>query len=155
MAGFAVADTLLSGGAFELGRAVLDSLTVPPTTADTAGLVCLLTVCPAHAAVLDGRPGDTAAPTDAAGKLAERFGATGDTDSLGFAHARADVGLARMYLALETGEPDQAVSIEQDVHPERPPLPVSGRAHCWMHYGRALAQLQGRRADAVRRCAHT
>ena len=149
VAGFGVADTLLHGGAFELGRAVLDSLTLPPATADTAGLVCLLTVCHAHAAVLDGRPGDVAAPMDAAAELAERFGAAGDTDSLGFAHASADVGLARMNLALEADEPDQAVSTPRDVHPERHPFP-SGRAHYWMHYGRALAGLRGRRDEAVR-----
>ncbi|MGH3806645.1 MAG: helix-turn-helix domain-containing protein, partial [Pseudonocardiaceae bacterium] len=44
VAGFAVVDTLLSGGAFELGRTVLSSLTLPPATAATAGLVCQLTM---------------------------------------------------------------------------------------------------------------
>ncbi len=84
-----------------------------------------------------------------AAELAGRFGATDDNDSSGFAHTRADVGLVRMALALEAGEPDQAVSIARDVHPERHPFP-SGRAHVWMHYGRALARLRGRRDDAVR-----
>jgi transcriptional regulator with XRE-family HTH domain len=149
VAGVGVADALLHGGAFELGRAVLDSLTLPPATADTAGLVCQLTMCHAHAAVLDGRPGDVAAPLDAATELAERFGTTGDADSLGFDHSPAEVGIRRVWLALEAGEADQAVSIAQDVHPERHPFP-SGRAHYWMHYGRALAQLRGRRDDAVR-----
>ena len=148
MAGFSVADTLLNGGAFELGRAVLDSITLPPATADTAGLVCQLTMCHAHAAVLDGRPGDVAAPMEAAAELAERFGATGD-DSLGFTRAPAEVGIRRVWLALEAREPDQAVSIARDVHPERHPF-LSGRAHYWMHYGRALAGLRGRRDDAVR-----
>jgi transcriptional regulator with XRE-family HTH domain len=149
MAGFGAADTLLNGGAFKLGRALLDSLTLPPVTANTAGLVCQLTMCHAQAAVLDGRPGDVTAPMDAAAELAERFGATDDTDPLGFAHTRGDVGLVRMALALEAGEPDQAVSIAQDVHAEPHPFP-SGRAHYWMHYGRALARLRGRRDDAVR-----
>ena len=150
VAGFAVADSLLCGGALELGRAVLDSLTVPSATTDTAGLVCLLTYSHAHAAVLDGRPGDVAAPLEAAAELAERFGTTDDADSLGFAHARADMGLLRMWLALEAGEPDQAVSIAHDVDLARHhPFP-SGQAHYWMFYGRALAQLRGRRDDAVR-----
>ncbi len=148
VAGFGVADTLLAGGAFELGQAVLDSLSVPPTTADTAGLVCWLTMCHAQAAVLGGR-GDVAGPMAAAAELADRFGATDDNDTSGFAHPRADVGLVRMALALEAGEPDQVVSIVADVHPERHPLP-SGRAHAWMHYGRALARLRGRHDDAVR-----
>jgi hypothetical protein len=148
VAGFSVADTLLTGGAFELGRTVLDSLTVPPATADTAGLVCQLTMTHAYAAVLDGRPGEVAAPMDAAAELAERFGATGD-DSLGCDNSPAEVVGRRMWLALEAGEPDQVVSIARDVHPERHPFP-SGRAHYWMHYGQALAQLPGRRDDAVR-----
>jgi hypothetical protein len=45
--------------------------------------------------------------------------------------------------------PDQAASIARDVHPERHPF-LTGRADYWMHYGRALAQLPGRRDDAVR-----
>ncbi|MGH3763947.1 MAG: helix-turn-helix domain-containing protein [Pseudonocardiaceae bacterium] len=148
LAGFAVVDTLLSGGAFELGRAVLGSLTVPPVTADTAGLVAQLTMCHAQAAVLDGRPGDVAAPMDAAAELAERFGATGD-DSLGCDNSPAEVGLRRIWLALEVGEPDQAVRVARDVQPEQHPF-LSGRAHHWMRYGQALAQLRGCRDDAVR-----
>ncbi len=127
----------------------MDSLTLPPTTADTAGLGCQLTITQAYAAVLDKRPGDAAAPLDAAAELAERFGATGEIDSLGFAPSPGEVGLHRMCLALEAGEPDQADSIVQDVDPERHPFP-SGRGHYWMHYGRALARLRGRHDDAVR-----
>ncbi len=151
MAGFSVADTLLCGGATELGRAELDSITLPPVTADTAGLVCLVTSTHAQAAVLDGRPGDAAEPINAATELGERFEfeATGETDSLGFFHALADVKTHRVWLALEAGEPDQAVNIAQDIHTERHPSP-SGRAHHWIFYGRALARLRGRHDDAVR-----
>jgi transcriptional regulator with XRE-family HTH domain len=149
VAGFAVVAALLWGGGFEVGRAKLDSLTVPPTTAGTAGLVCALTVCQAQAAVLDGRPGDVAAPMDAAAEVAGRFGVTGDTDSLGFVHAPADVGIERMWLALEAGDPEQAVSAAQDVHPERHPFPV-GRMQYWKHYGLALARVRKRHDDAVR-----
>jgi hypothetical protein len=39
VAGFTVADTLLNDGAFALAKTELDSLTLPPTTAATAGLV--------------------------------------------------------------------------------------------------------------------
>ncbi len=66
LAGFAVLDMLLTGGAFQLGQAELDSLTLPPTTADTAGLVGLVTAGHAVAAALDGRPDDVAAPMEAA-----------------------------------------------------------------------------------------
>lgn len=145
---FAVADALLAGGAFQLGQAELGSLTLPPTTADTAGLVSQVIVTHALAAVLDDRPGDVAAPMEAATELAERFGATGATDSLGFLFGPVDAGIFRMWLALEADEPDQAASIAHDVDPERHPFPVN-RAHYWIQYGRALARLRGRRDDAV------
>jgi hypothetical protein len=121
---------------------------LPPATADTAGLVCQLTMCHAQAAVVERRPGEVAAPMDAAAELAERFGATGG-DSLGCDNSPAEVAGRRMWLALQAGEPDQVVSIARDGHPERHPFP-SGRAHYWMHYGQALARLPGRRDDAVR-----
>jgi transcriptional regulator with XRE-family HTH domain len=146
---FVVADALLAGGAFPLGQAELESIALPPTTADTAGLVSQVIVTHALAAVLNGRPGDVAAPVEAAVELAERFGETGATDSLGFLFGPVDAGIFRMWLALEADEPDQAVSIARDVAPERHPFPVN-RAHYWIQYGRALARLRGRRDDAVR-----
>ncbi|MGH3569506.1 MAG: helix-turn-helix domain-containing protein, partial [Pseudonocardia sp.] len=149
MAGFAVADTLLFGGAFEPGRAELDVLTLPPTTADTAGLVCWLTAAHGLVAVLDGRPNDAAAPMDATAEIAGRFGATGAADALGIVFGPINVGMNRMFNALESGEPDRAVSIAQDVDPDRHPFP-SVRAFYWAHHGRALVQLRGRDDDAVR-----
>ncbi|MGH3698212.1 MAG: helix-turn-helix domain-containing protein [Pseudonocardiaceae bacterium] len=149
MATVGVADGLLAGGAFQLGRATLDSITLPPTTAGTAGLVAVVTTSYALAAALDRRPGDADAPMNAAAELAERFGATSEADSLGFMFGLVDAGTARMWLALEADEPDQAVSIAQDMHPERHSSPVH-QAHYWVHYGRALAQVRGRQDDAVR-----
>ncbi len=148
VAEFAVADVLLSSGALELGRAELDSLTLPPTTAATAGLVGLVTACHAMAAALDRRSGDVDAPMDAAAHVAERFNATGQVDSLGFKFSVVSVGGFRMWLALEAGEPDRAASIAQTVDPERHPFPVS-RSIYWVNYGRALARLRGRKDDAV------
>lgn len=81
-------------------------------------------------------------------ELAERFGTVGETDSWGFVHAPADMGIERMWLALHAGEPDQAVSVAQDVRPESHPF-VFGQAQYWVHYGTALAQLRGHHDDAV------
>jgi hypothetical protein len=149
MAEFAVADALLSGGALELGRAKLDSITLPPTTATTAGLIGLVTACHAMAAALERRYGDMAAPMNAAADVAERFSATHDIDSRGFVFEPGNVGGFRMWLALEAHEPDQVVNIAREVDPERIPFPVN-RAVYWVHSGRALAQLPGRHDDAVR-----
>lgn len=148
MAGFGVTDTLLSGGAFEAARTELDSLTLPSITAATAGLVCLITSTHAIAAALDRRPNDAVAPMDATTELAERFGATGKADAQGIVFGPVDAGITRMFLALEAGEPDQAVNIARDVHPEQHPFPVN-QAHYWLHYGRALARLRKRHDDAV------
>lgn len=148
VAGQAVANLLLFAGVFDLGQAELDSLTLPPTTAETAGLVSVVTANHALAAVLNGRPGDVAAPMEAAVGLAERFGAIGETDSWGFLYGPVNAGIDRMWLALEAEEPDQAVSIAQDVDPALHPF-VMNRAYHWVHYGRALARLGGRQDDAM------
>jgi transcriptional regulator with XRE-family HTH domain len=145
---FGVADVLFHGGAFPLGQAVLDSITLPPTTADNAGFVGQVTALHAMAAQLTGRPGDVAAPMDAAGELAERFGATGETDSLGYVFGPTDAGVSRMVLALRAGEPDRAVSLAQRVQPERHPFLVN-RCGYWIRYGHALARVRGRHDDAV------
>ncbi|MGH3685001.1 MAG: XRE family transcriptional regulator [Pseudonocardiaceae bacterium] len=149
VAGFTVADTLLNDGAFELAKTELDSLTLPPTTAATASLVGTLTAVHATVAALNGRSGEAAAAMDAAADLASRFGELGETDPLGCEFGPTLVGFRRVRLALEAGEPDRAVSIAEGLHPDQNPFPYA-RAHHWMGYGRALAQLRGRRDDAVR-----
>ncbi|MGH3688371.1 MAG: helix-turn-helix domain-containing protein [Pseudonocardiaceae bacterium] len=147
-AAFGMADVLLSGGAFPLGQTVLDSITLPPTTADNAGFVAQVTALHAAAARLTGRPGDVAAPLDAAEELADRFGATGETDSLGYVFGPNDAGLVRITDALQASEPDRAVSIAQQVQPERHPFLVN-RCGYWTRYGHALARVRGRHDDAV------
>jgi transcriptional regulator with XRE-family HTH domain len=149
VAGFGVAETLLTGGAFELGKAELDSLTLPPTTADTAGLVGLVTTTQAAVAALSGRAGDAAAAMDAAAELADRFGELGESDPLGFEFGPTNVGFRRVRLTLEAGDPDRAVGIAEGLHPERNPFPTN-RTYHWVGYGRALARLRGRHDDAVR-----
>ncbi|MGH3771689.1 MAG: XRE family transcriptional regulator, partial [Pseudonocardiaceae bacterium] len=150
VAGFAVAETLLNSGTFELGQVELDSLTLPPATAATAGLVGVLTAVHAQAAALNGRPGEAAAAMDAAADMASRFGEIGETDPLGFGEFGPSwVGFRRVRLALDAGEPDSAVSIAEGLHPERHPFPY-GHAYHWVGYWRALARLRGRRDDAVR-----
>jgi hypothetical protein len=148
MASFGVADELLCGGALKLGLAELDSLSLPPTTIGTAGLVGQVVSTHAFAAVVQGRLGDTAAPIDAAADVADRFGNTGQVDAQGFVFGPVDAALFRMRIALEADDPDQAISVAQHVDPERHPFPVN-RSKYWVHYGRALTQLR-RQDDAVR-----
>ncbi|HET9254996.1 MAG TPA: helix-turn-helix transcriptional regulator [Pseudonocardiaceae bacterium] len=149
VAGMVVADTLLHSGAFAPGQAELDALTMPPTTAETAGLVAKITSLHAASAWLNGRPGDVAAPLGEVEELAGRFGTAGEADSTGYVHGPVDAANTRMSLALEAGDPDQVAGVARGVDPERHPFTVN-RAHYWAVYGRALARLRGRQDDAVK-----
>ncbi|MGH4018851.1 MAG: helix-turn-helix domain-containing protein [Pseudonocardiaceae bacterium] len=149
VATFATARALLAGGMFDLARAELDSVTLPAVTPETVGLVGGLMVRHALVAEADKRPGDVAAPMEAAAELAQRFGETGDGDLLGFEFGPTEVALARMSLALEAGEPDRAISIAAGVQPQRLPSATRQAAY-WVDFGRAAARLRGRRDDAVR-----
>ncbi len=148
VAAFGVADVLAGGGVFDLALTELDGITVPATTADTVGLISALTVTRALLAVVAGRPGDAAAPMDAAADLADRFGEVGEADPLGFGFGPTNVGFRQVRLALEAREPDRAVSIAEGLHPEQNPFP-SSRVYHWVGYGRALARLRGRQDNAV------
>jgi transcriptional regulator with XRE-family HTH domain len=149
MAGLNVADSLLHSGDFDESQAILDSITLPPTTPETAGLVAYLTVLHAKAAVLEGRPEDGVAPMDAAAELAERFGTTGQPDSRGFLFSPTSAAIDRSWLALEKDEPDQAVNFARQADPRQAPLPVN-QTYWWINYGWALSKLRGRQDDAVR-----
>ncbi|MGH3932616.1 MAG: helix-turn-helix domain-containing protein [Pseudonocardiaceae bacterium] len=148
VAAYGAVYALLGSGMFDLARTELDSLTLPATTSDTAGLLGSLAITHAYVAAVSKRSGDVAAPMEVAAELALRFGeATGD-DAFLFAFGPTDVGLYKMALALESGDPDQALSIAQGVHPEQHPYPAR-RAAYWVDCGRAKSQLQGQHDDAV------
>ncbi|MGH4022087.1 MAG: XRE family transcriptional regulator, partial [Pseudonocardiaceae bacterium] len=149
VAAYGTAWALVSGGMFDLAQAELDSITLPATTAETAGLVGVLTMMHAVIAAADSRPGDVAAPMEAAAELAQQFGEIGEDDPVRFVFGPTDVGFYRMTLALEAGEPDRAVSIARGVRPERHPFVIRQTSY-WMDFGRAAARLRDRRDDAVR-----
>jgi transcriptional regulator with XRE-family HTH domain len=149
VAAYGSANALLASGAFVLADAELDSLTMPPTTVDTAGMIGMVTMTRSLIAAADQRTGDVAAPMQAAKELARQFGEPGDDhDRLGFGFGPTNVGLWEMALALEAGEPDRAVSVAQTVQPERHPFKTR-QSQYWMDYGRALARLPRRSDDAV------
>jgi transcriptional regulator with XRE-family HTH domain len=140
---------LINSGMFDLARAKLDALPLPAVTPETAGLVGELMLARALVAAIERRFGDVAAPVDAAAELAERFGEPVNTyDEFGCAFGPTDVGLYRMDLALEAGEPDRVLSIAQGVHPQQHPWATRQAAY-WVWCGQALARVRGRRDDAV------
>lgn len=149
VAAYGSANALLASGAFDLADAELDSLTLPPTTSDTAGMIGMVTMTRSLIAAADKRPGDVAALMQTAKELATEFGEPdNDRDRLGFGFGPTNVGLWEMALALEAGEPDRAASGAQTIQPERHPFKTRQSAY-WMDYGRALARLPRRGDDAV------
>ncbi|MFY9808270.1 MAG: helix-turn-helix transcriptional regulator [Pseudonocardiaceae bacterium] len=148
VAAYGSANALLASGAFDLADAELECLTLPAATVDTAGMIGMVTMTRSLIAAADKRPGDVAAPMQAAKDLAARYGEPDDNhDRLGFGFGPTNVGLWEMALALEAGEPDQAVSVAQTIQPERHPFKTR-QSQYWMDYGRALAGVR-RRDDAV------
>jgi len=146
LAKFGSVSGLLAAGLFDLAQAELDSITLPATTPENAGLMCVLTMTHSMVATLDKRPGDAAAPMEAAAELAERLG---EDDPLGFGFGPTSLRSRWISIALEEDEPERAMIIAEDVRPERLPF-ATRKAGYWVDYGRALARLRGRRDDAVR-----
>jgi hypothetical protein len=150
VAGYGTVYALIGSGMLDLAQAKLDSLTLPAVTWATAGVVGELMMAHSLVAAFDRRPGDVAAPMETAAELAERFGeATRTHDQFGFAFGPTAIGLYRMDLALEANEPDRALSIARDVHPEQHPWATRQAAY-WVHCGRALTRVRGRTDEAVR-----
>jgi transcriptional regulator with XRE-family HTH domain len=148
MASFGVADVLLADGGTALGRGELESITLPPTTRDTAGMRCAIATRQAFSALVTGHRGDADAAMDDAADVAARFGEF-PGDPLGFAFGPTNVTFRKILLALEAGEPDRAVNLAESVNPLDNPFPTA-RTGYWATYGRALTRLRGRHDDAVR-----
>ncbi|MGH3926218.1 MAG: hypothetical protein ACRDTT_25705, partial [Pseudonocardiaceae bacterium] len=146
VAAFGIADVLSVNGGLDSARAVLDDLTLPSATRDTAGLLVSLLCVRGMMAVVDGRSADATAPLESAAELAAHFGEYPD-DPLGFASGPTSVAFRQARIALEAGDPERAVSIAREVNPMDNPFPAS-RVYHWVGYGRGLAQL-GHDGDAV------
>lgn len=136
---------MLASGAFDLAQAELDSVTVPTDTDEGLQLDGMLALSRALVAAADNRPGDMAAPLEHATEVAARTG-QGNAYWMGF--GPVNVGLWRMASALEAGDPDEAVRVAQDLRPDEHPS-RERRATYWMDYGRALAHVRRRDAEAV------
>lgn len=148
VAAYGSANALLAAGSFELADAELDAVTLPPTTTETAGMIGMVTMTRSLIASADQRPADVEPPMVAARDLAERFGEPGDEDRLGFGFGPTNVGLWEMALALESDEPDRAVSLGQSIQPERHPF-TTRQSQYWLDYGRALARVRQRDAAVM------
>lgn len=145
VAAFGVADVLLTSGSFAVGQAELTGLTGPAVTTETSGFTGIVALLRAVAAQFDRRAAERDAALDIAEDMAHQFGRV---DSLGFLVSPVDVGVFRMFLALEEGDPGRAWELSQSINPDQHPSRTI-RTTYWCNRGRALAQLPGRAAEAV------
>ncbi|MGH3923816.1 MAG: helix-turn-helix domain-containing protein, partial [Pseudonocardiaceae bacterium] len=115
VAAFGTVYALLAEGMLDLAQGELDAVTLPATTAETVGLAGGLMMTRSLVAAVAKRPGDVEASMESAAELAARFGELGESDPLGFGFGPTNVGMRRMELALESGEPERAISIARTI----------------------------------------
>jgi hypothetical protein len=128
-----------------LAETELESLSVPTNSPESMQLAGMLALSRSLVAASDRRPGDVDAPLEYAAELAQRTG-QGNAYWMGF--GPTNVGIWRMTAALEVGDHAGAAALAEGVNPDEHPS-RERQATYWIEYGRALARLRGREADAV------
>lgn len=136
---------MLIDGATDLALAELDSTIVPTNSPEAMQLAGMLALSRSLVAAADNRATDVAAPLELASEFAER---TGEGNAYWMGFGPTNVGCWRLAAAVEIGDHEHAVAIAEGLHPERHPHRGS-QALYWVHYGRALSRLRGRRDDAA------
>lgn len=137
---------MLIDGATDLAQAELDATTVPTNNPESMQLAGMLALSRSLVAAADHRTADMAAPLELASDFAER---TGEGNAYWMGFGPTNVGCWRLATAVEIGDHEHAVAIAEGLRPELHPHRGS-QALYWVHYGRALSRLRGRRDDAVR-----
>jgi hypothetical protein len=140
--------TLTASGMFDLAQRTLDTSPAPATTAETAGVHSLLLLARSLVAAVDGRSHEADLPLQSATDLAERFGGSTGNDRMGCEYGSQVVQLEAMHVALEVGDHDRAVHVGQAMAPNALPN-TTRRAAYWTGYGQGLANIRGRRSEAV------
>lgn len=147
LAAFGTTHGLLAAGAFDLARTRLEAAlaAVPTRSVGAMQLAGMLNLTRSLLAAAEGNSSDLTAPLDAAAELAER---TGEANAYWFGFGPTNVGVWRMSVALESGNHAHAAALAERLDPRNLPSPQR-RAAYWIDYGRALAQLRGRKDEAV------
>jgi hypothetical protein len=136
---------MLIDGATDLALAELDAIAVPTNSPESMQLAGMLALSRSLVAAADKRAADVEAPLELASELAER---TGEGNAYWMGFGPTNVGCWRLAAAVQLGDHEHAAAIAEGLHPELHPHRGS-QALYWVHYGRALSRLRGRRNDAV------
>jgi transcriptional regulator with XRE-family HTH domain len=133
------------GRALSIAEAAADRLEPHASTGPPAEMYGMLHLAQAYAYTVAGNGPAAEAHLREAEETADR---TGDGVAWDFWFGRPNIGVWRMSLAIEAGEPDRAVAIAPTIDVDRLPSP-SRRANYWTDLGRALARQRRTRPDAV------
>ncbi|MGH3765109.1 MAG: helix-turn-helix domain-containing protein [Pseudonocardiaceae bacterium] len=136
---------MLIDGATDLALAELDATSVPTNSPESMQLAGMLALSRSLVAAADNRAAEVAAPLELASEFAER---TGEGNAYWMGFGPTNVGCWRLAAAVEIGDHGRAVAIAEGLRPEVHPHRGS-QALYWVHYGRALSRLRGRRDDAA------
>jgi transcriptional regulator with XRE-family HTH domain len=145
LATYGATRALLEAGAFDLAKEELSAVDVPTTTPESIQLAGMLALSQSRVATADSHRADAEAAVEHAAELAQHSG-EGTAYGLGF--GPTNVGLWRMEAVLEVGDHEMATVLAESLNPDMHPY-RSRRSSYWRDYGRALARVQGRHADAV------
>ncbi|MGH3701641.1 MAG: helix-turn-helix domain-containing protein [Pseudonocardiaceae bacterium] len=145
VAAFGSVNGLIASGDFDLARMELDRLDLRPTNPETEQLAGALAVTRSLLAAAQKNMSQIDGPLDMAAELAER---TGERNAYYLGFGPASVGVWRMSVALENGDPSRAAAVAETIRPESLAT-LPRRATYWTDYGRALARVRGRDDEAV------
>lgn len=147
LAAFGIGHGLLAAGAFDLAAHQLATATAAVSTVDVGGmqLAGMLTFTSSLLSAARRDQSEATAALDLAAELAER---TGEANAWWFGFGPTNVGVWRMAIALEAGHHARAASTAEAIDPRMIPSRQRQAAY-WSDYGRALARLRGRTADAT------
>ncbi|WP_054056069.1 helix-turn-helix domain-containing protein [Alloactinosynnema sp. L-07] len=143
VSGFGTAFGLIGAGGFDLAERVLadaDPGRGGPAEMQAGGMLAL-----AGSLVAAAKGEDVDARLDYAADLALHVG---DGNEFWFGFGPSNVGVWRMAVALESGRHEDAIHIAEQLDPAALRSPTRRSAY-WRDYGRALAKIPSRRADAV------
>ncbi|MGH4024211.1 MAG: helix-turn-helix domain-containing protein [Pseudonocardiaceae bacterium] len=136
---------MIDAGLIGLARAELDAVEVSPLCPESTQLVGTLTLCRALLAAVDSRTAEAEAMFDQAGQLADDIG---EGDAFGMRFGPTTVAVWHMYGLLELGDFTKAARIGAGLYSLDALSPLD-QADYWVTYGRALARVRDRCADAA------
>lgn len=140
---------ILSGDV-DLAQKELDLSPTKSASVEALQVTGTLTLSRSWIASVAGHQGDAEDALAEAEELAQR---TDEGDAYGLSFGPIEVGMWRVLALVESGDHEQAIHVGKDVnrdaHPHR-----SRQASGWVTYARALAEVSGRREDAILALKH-